>query len=323
MPEITIITTTYNRAELLPRTIECVLNQTFSDFEYIIINNGSTDGRTHDLINKYIQLDKRISCYSYSENMLITDQNWFATLLHKGCLGDPKCDYTLIIDDDDIMESDTLENLYHMALETQSEIVGFGSRYLYEDGSLKDKYVFDGIFTFNRVEGMRELLQRKYFNSARGGKLYKKKVLHFDLVPGVRNRDIYREYRVMNNINQITICGEPKYYFYRHGKNLSGLDCVENITPEKMQEHLQANHIRTKWLSENMPEIIDYVFYSEASFMISLWNRIHSLEVKSCYQIAEFMRKWILAHKELLKKYNWYTNCEVDTLNKMNINWRE
>lgn len=321
MPKITIITTTYNRAELLPRTIESVLNQTFSDFEYLIINNGSTDEQTSAIIDRYMRQDKRISCYAYSENLILTDKTWFSILLHKGCLGDPNCAYNLIIDDDDVMDLDTLGALYRLALETNSEIVGFGSRYLYDDNTIKDKYVFDGTYTFNRLEGMKELLKRQYFNSARGGKLYKKEVLNFEVVSGVRNRDIYREYRVMNNIRSITVCGEPKYYFYRHNKNLSGLDSAEKITPFIMQEHLQANDIRTRWLRKHMPEISEFVHYSEASFMLSLWNRIYSLQVEECYPIAEHMQSWIKEKEKVLKKYSWYTDKELNTLREMGINF--
>lgn len=42
-PTFTVITTTYNRRDLLPRAIKSVLDQTFKDFEYLIIDNGSKD----------------------------------------------------------------------------------------------------------------------------------------------------------------------------------------------------------------------------------------------------------------------------------------
>jgi len=43
IPFFTVITPTYNRAYIISETIKSVLNQTFSDFEYIIIDDGSTD----------------------------------------------------------------------------------------------------------------------------------------------------------------------------------------------------------------------------------------------------------------------------------------
>lgn len=51
-PKVSVVTPTYNRAGLLRETIESILNQTFQDFEYLIIDDGSTDG-TEDLVRSY------------------------------------------------------------------------------------------------------------------------------------------------------------------------------------------------------------------------------------------------------------------------------
>lgn len=50
MPLITVFTPTYNRARLLPRLYESLLRQTEADFEWIVVDDGSTDN-TPDLIN--------------------------------------------------------------------------------------------------------------------------------------------------------------------------------------------------------------------------------------------------------------------------------
>jgi len=59
--KIFIITICYNRAFDIEKTIKSVVNQTFEDIQYIIIDGGSTDG-TLDIINKYIhKIDTIIS----------------------------------------------------------------------------------------------------------------------------------------------------------------------------------------------------------------------------------------------------------------------
>ncbi len=59
--KVSIITIVYNDAKGLERTIKSVINQTFTDYEYIIIDGGSTDG-TIEIIKKYsAQITKWIS----------------------------------------------------------------------------------------------------------------------------------------------------------------------------------------------------------------------------------------------------------------------
>ena len=61
MPTISVIIPAYNAEKTILKTIESVQQQTFSDFELIIVNNGSTD-RTLELINSVI--DKRLRIFS-------------------------------------------------------------------------------------------------------------------------------------------------------------------------------------------------------------------------------------------------------------------
>lgn len=66
MPRITIITPTYNRDKYIKFTIESILNQSFNDYEYYIIDDGSTDN-TKKVVEPYLS-DSRIK-YLYHENI--------------------------------------------------------------------------------------------------------------------------------------------------------------------------------------------------------------------------------------------------------------
>ncbi len=58
-PVISVVMSTFNRDHALPIAIESILNQTFKDFEFIIIDDGSTDS-TWKVIQSYARKDKRI-----------------------------------------------------------------------------------------------------------------------------------------------------------------------------------------------------------------------------------------------------------------------
>jgi len=279
------------------------------DFDYLIINNGSTDN-TQDIINNYCKKDSRIRTILFKENRKSIDlvNERFQLIKKNTAL------YYMIIDDDDFMEPNTVEKLFNLITKYNADIACVGSKHIFEDGTMRDKFVFDGIFIYNRVEAMIELLKREKFNAAIGAKLLKKETLNFPMPNVYPVRDIHTSYRRINTIQKMVVSGEPLYYFYRHNNNNSGLDSSENITPEKLKQHLEANKIRTEWLTEHMPEIKDYVFYCELSFMISLYERIYRLDVKDCFEIAEDMKKTLLCYKTFLSECGYLKESEKEIL---------
>ncbi|MGB9592367.1 MAG: glycosyltransferase family 2 protein, partial [Candidatus Kryptoniota bacterium] len=56
---MSVIIPTYNRADLLPRAIRSVLAQTFTDFELIVVDDGSIDN-TREVVDKFTHLDARV-----------------------------------------------------------------------------------------------------------------------------------------------------------------------------------------------------------------------------------------------------------------------
>jgi len=64
-PKITVITPTYNRADFIKETIESVLEQDYKDFEYLILDDGSTDNTT-EIVKPFLK-NKKVK-YFYHEN---------------------------------------------------------------------------------------------------------------------------------------------------------------------------------------------------------------------------------------------------------------
>jgi len=67
MPEISVIIPTYNRAHLISRSIQCVLNQSYQDFEIIVVDDCSIDN-TEEVIREFQKKDERIRYIRHEKN---------------------------------------------------------------------------------------------------------------------------------------------------------------------------------------------------------------------------------------------------------------
>lgn len=103
MPLVSVILPTYNwRSEWLSESINSVLNQTFKDFELIIINDASTNN-IEKTIKEYEKKDSRILYLRNEKNLKLTNT------LNRG-LGHAKWKFIARIDDDDVrVNKDKLE----------------------------------------------------------------------------------------------------------------------------------------------------------------------------------------------------------------------
>lgn len=76
-PKISVVMSAYNVAAYLDEAVRSILDQTFRDFEFIIINNGSTDD-TGSILEKYRKLDSRLRVYYH-------EQEGWAPAMNYGC----------------------------------------------------------------------------------------------------------------------------------------------------------------------------------------------------------------------------------------------
>ncbi len=99
---ISVLMLTYNRETLVSRAVESILAQTYKDFEYIIIDNGSSD-KSGEIADKYAKNDNRIRVIHRERGSISAGRNT--------ALDAANGDYITFIDDDDWTEPDYLEFL--------------------------------------------------------------------------------------------------------------------------------------------------------------------------------------------------------------------
>ena len=103
MKKITIITPTYNRAKTLPKVFESLLNQSFKDFLWVILDDGSTD-ETEEVVKKFQQENLFEIIYKKDKN-----RHKFLTVLDG--IKSVKTPYFMVLDSDDAYPEDALETL--------------------------------------------------------------------------------------------------------------------------------------------------------------------------------------------------------------------
>lgn len=103
MSKVSIITASYNYAEYIGQTIESVINQTFPDWEMLVIDDGSKDNSI-EIINKYVQKDSRIKLITHpnNENKGLTETLRLGVYTAQG-------EYIVFLESDDYIRNDYLE----------------------------------------------------------------------------------------------------------------------------------------------------------------------------------------------------------------------
>jgi glycosyltransferase involved in cell wall biosynthesis len=96
---ISIIIPTYNAEKYISETIQSVLNQTYTDWELIVVDDGSTD-YTAKIVKAFCEKEKRIN-YFYKENSGVSDTRNFG-------MGKAKGNYFALLDADDVWGKENL-----------------------------------------------------------------------------------------------------------------------------------------------------------------------------------------------------------------------
>lgn len=113
-PIISIVTAYYNSQKYIGQTANSILNQTFPFWEWIIVDDGSTEKEAIEEIKKIQKMDKRIRV-EYKENGGPSEAKDYG--IEKAS---PKSKYIMILDSDDLIDKTYLECAY-WALETNPD----------------------------------------------------------------------------------------------------------------------------------------------------------------------------------------------------------
>lgn len=121
---VSVVIPVYNVEQYLNECVDSVLDQTYSDYEIILVDDGSTDN-SGKLCDDYLSLDNRIK--------VIHRENGGLSAARNTGMDAATGDYIYFLDSDDYIESVTLERLVHTAKTDDADIVFFDGYVFYTD----------------------------------------------------------------------------------------------------------------------------------------------------------------------------------------------
>lgn len=208
MPAMSIIVPVYNVKDELPRCIDSIIKQTMSDFELILVDDGSTDGSA-EICDGYSKKDIRIKVFHKQNGGLSSARNFG--------LNEATGRWVMYVDSDDYIALDACGRLYSIAKSTDSEIIAGNAVHVIGD---RREYWRHSCFPEGKTLSFRDYI----IASIRKGEYYApacfymysrdfllENALYF--VEGLSNEDLEMQPRLFLAANKISYCDYDFYYY--------------------------------------------------------------------------------------------------------------
>lgn len=209
---ISVIVPVYNVENYLSACIESIINQTFSDLEIILVNDGSTD-RSGEICDEYARKDSRIKVIHKSNAGLSVARNTGLDVAQGS--------YILFVDSDDYINFDACEMLVKTALREQADIVqGKGIKFK-EKNEIQVETGTGRISCYSNIDALEALFE--YYDSdirvVAWNKLFHKNLFKRLRFPNnLIYEDTYLIPRLFYEANKVVVVDYYTYY-YRLSEN--------------------------------------------------------------------------------------------------------
>lgn len=241
---ISVIVPIYNVENYLVKCIESIINQTYSNLEIILVDDGSPDN-CHIICDEYAKRDSRIRVI-HKKNGGLSDARNAGLDIATG-------EYIGFVDSDDYISLHFYQRLMNVMEISDSDIVECGIKKFKNTDKIYDieNNKLDFI-TFNTYEAMEDLILNNILSVTVWNKLYKREIidkLRFKV--GKTNEDDFYTYLAFDNANKISKLDEELYYYLQREDSIMGKSYKLNRLDE-----IEAKYERLKFIEKNYKNLI-------------------------------------------------------------------
>ncbi|WP_418374478.1 glycosyltransferase family 2 protein [Agathobacter sp.] len=150
---VSIIMAAYNAEKTIGKAIKSVLNQTYTNFELLVVDDASKD-KTVKIVKKFCEQDKRVKLF-------LNDENKGISYTRKMALDNANGMWIAILDSDDEWAIDKLEKQFVLQKKENADLIFSGSAFMDEQGNTIDWY-----FKAPEKVGYRQLLKQNVISNS-------------------------------------------------------------------------------------------------------------------------------------------------------------
>lgn len=208
---ISIIIPLFNAEKYIKECIASVISQDYTDFEVIVINDGSTD-HSLDIVQEISHTDPRV--------LLFDKKNEGVSIARNFGLSKAKGNYVMFVDSDDLLPPQALSNLATAARKTGADIVA-GECIQFWDGATAPEIAVDNenklsLTHYKAQDALRDMLYQKRIANASHSKLFSTNLFSDEAFPpGIRvGEDLYANCLAFSRAQRV-VWIDKEIYLYR------------------------------------------------------------------------------------------------------------
>lgn len=215
MREISIIVPVYNVEKYLDRCISSILEQSFTDFQLILVNDGSKDN-SGTICDEYAKKDSRIKVI-HQDNLGLSAARNIGIEASQG-------KYITFIDSDDFIHTNMLYILYNNLLENKADISVCNYNLVYEDKLTATNLGNNHIEVYNNIESVKKILEKsETVMIIAWGKLYKRDLFDDIRYPvGKYHEDEFVTYKLLYKSTKVVVTDAKLYYYLQRSNSITG-----------------------------------------------------------------------------------------------------
>ena len=235
---ISIIVPIYKVENYITRCVDSIVNQTYTNLEIILVNDGSPDN-CGKICDDYAKKDERIKVI-HKQNGGLSDARNAGIEIASG-------KYISFIDSDDYVEYNYVEILYNSILEHQSDIAISSHKAIYENGTILEKATRENII-LKPKEVLKRILYDEGIDLSAWGKLYKTELFkNIRYIKGRLFEDASTTYQLIDKANKISIDSKSTYnYMIRNTSITNNSFTVKKMDLITSTEEM-CNYIKNKY----------------------------------------------------------------------------